>query len=426
MSILNDGEVITGQQQLAPFGFPPEYRPDALVLPREGKDLCALVRWAQAERVALWPVGGCTAVQSCIGPFTGGVAVSSRKLNRILEVRPDNLSVEVESGVTAHQLQGALQPYRLTLPVRPPRPRESTLGGQVARNAAGPKALRDGGIRDYLLGANFVSPTGELIRAGGKNIKNVSGYDVTRLMAGSYGTLGMLTSLVFRVRPLPEREGLLIMSFDGYEPALDAARSILLSPYDAAFLHLWPAHLLAERGFPAGEKGWVLVACLEGLAELVREQAAALAEIAAQNAGACRVLFEEKYFDEYYRLYDAPWGDRGTGERAVYGLIAATRKSVADVFNGWVTGVQAIDPLIWADLGRGQVHFFLEEAAEETLFALRRLAAEHHGALRLDYPEVSYYRPAGPGSAIWMVQRLKQALDPAGILAPAARALKGV
>ncbi len=172
----------------------------------------AIVKAAAAERVPLVARGSGTGLSGASIPVEGSVVVSFERMNRILEIDLANHVAVVEPGVTLTQLDEALRPEGLVYPVFPGE-QSASLGGNVATNAGGMRAVKYGVTRHHVLGIEAVLGTGELIVSGGKFVKSTSGYDLTQLIVGSEGTLALVTRAVVRLHPRPEHQATLLAPF---------------------------------------------------------------------------------------------------------------------------------------------------------------------------------------------------------------------
>ena len=178
--------------------------PQSLIYPSSQADLAAIVTSAQLNHTPLLPCGNGTKIDWGGLVHNPQLLVSTAKLNQIVEHAVGDLTVTVEAGVTLQQLQNFLQPFGQFLPLDPAYPENATLGGIVATADAGSWRQRYGGVRDMVLGLSFIRADGEIAKAGGRVVKNVAGYDTMKLFTGSYGTLGIISQITFRLYPLPE------------------------------------------------------------------------------------------------------------------------------------------------------------------------------------------------------------------------------
>ncbi len=181
--------------------FLEEFEPDGIVVPETAEEISRIMHLANREKINIIPRGAGTNICGGSVAREGGIIIAFHRMNKILEVDPENMCAVVQPGVVNVDLQKAVAQYGLMYPPDPASMFVSTLGGNVALNAGGPRGVKYGVTRDYLLGLEVVLPTGEIINTGGKTMKNVSGYDLTRLMCGSEGTLGIITKIIVRLVP---------------------------------------------------------------------------------------------------------------------------------------------------------------------------------------------------------------------------------
>lgn len=187
-------------------------RPLAVVRPGSTAEVAAIVTAAASAGVPLTARGSGTGMSGACIPVVGGVVVSFERMNRILEIDLDNHVAVVEPGVRLADLDAALLPYRLIYPVFPGE-QSASLGGNVATNAGGMRAVKYGVTRHHVLGIEAVLGTGEVITAGGKFVKSTSGYDLTQLVVGSEGTLALVTRVILRLHPRPDHQATLLAPF---------------------------------------------------------------------------------------------------------------------------------------------------------------------------------------------------------------------
>ena len=175
-----------------------------LYQPASTEELAQIVRETAASNVAIAAVGSGTMLGLGNPPEREGITLEMRALNRIVEHIPEDQVVIVEAGMTLGELQAELAKHGQRLAIDPPGGEQMTIGGMIATNAYGPRALHYGTLKDLIVGIEIVRADGAVARAGGKVVKNVAGFDVSKLMVGALGTLAIVTKATFRLHPLPQ------------------------------------------------------------------------------------------------------------------------------------------------------------------------------------------------------------------------------
>ena len=203
--------------------FLPEFVPDAVIVPSSTEEISLIMKLANEKNFNVVPRGAGTNISGTAVAREGGIIMAFHRMNKILEIDREDMCAVVQPGVVNGDLQKEVGKYGLMYPPDPASMFVSTMGGNVALNAGGPRGAKYGVTRDYLLGLEVVLPTGEIITTGGKTLKNVTGYDLTRLFCGSEGTLGIITQIIVRLIPMPPAKATLQAIF----PDLgDAARTV--------------------------------------------------------------------------------------------------------------------------------------------------------------------------------------------------------
>jgi glycolate oxidase FAD binding subunit len=211
--------------------------PDAVAMPTSEAECVELVRWAAREGCALVPWGGGHAVQQ--GNTLAAsrwVAVSTQNLADLHEFSADDMVVTAGAGFTLESLQATLKERNQFLPIDPPDAASATLGGIVATNSYGLWRPLYGTPRDRLIGVRVVMPDGSVVKGGGKVVKNVAGYDLCKLFAGSWGTLGLITEVTFKTNPVPEHREHLVFTSPDAAAALNAALAVHTARLQPAYL----------------------------------------------------------------------------------------------------------------------------------------------------------------------------------------------
>ncbi len=258
--------------------------------------MAAIATLCNEHRVPLVPRGAGTGYTGGSVPTRGGVVLSLERMNRILEIDEANLLAIVEPNVITGDLQDAVEKVGLFYPPDPASLRLCALGGNVAECAGGPRAFKYGTTKRYVLGLEAVLPTGEIVRTGGKTVKNVVGYDLTQLLVGSEGTLAIVTKIILRLVPRPAFQATLRATFGTIEAAVAAVVNITRARVVPAALELIDgesleavAQNLGVRSLaPAGTAALLLLE-VDGVPAAVEEEASRV-EQACRDAGATEVL----------------------------------------------------------------------------------------------------------------------------------------
>ncbi len=386
--------------------------PHALVTPSTRAALATCVRDAAAAGTAVVPLG--LGAHRALGhrPARYDLALSTRALTRIVDYAPADMTVTVESGVTLAALQGVLAREGQWLPVDPPLPEQTTVGGLIAADLAGPLAASQGRVRDLVIGTAMTTADGKEVRAGGRVVKNVAGYDLMKLMIGSLGTLAVVTEATFKVRPRPQTTRLLVLTCADRTAALALASR--LAELDEVAL----AITLLDDGDTSPTWQCLLggvAADVDVVTTRIRAAArAASATVAYDEDGAAPGAAARLAVARDVSRTAADVVVRAATLRTrVVDLAVAMRASVDDGAR-----VRArVDPRA------ATVTLALETAdAGAAIARLRAVAAGHGATLVVErWPDalaatIDVWSPLPP--ALPLMRRVKAALDPAGVLAP--------
>jgi len=219
--------------------------PDAVALPRSTASVAGVLQFAHTHRIPVTPRGaGHGYVGGCV-PLKGGLVLSTARLNRILAIRPKDFLAIVQPGVITAKLQAAVERRGLFYPPDPASRAESFIGGNIVTNAGGPRCLKYGVTRDYVLGLEVVLADGTVVRLGGRTHKNKTGFELHRLFVGSEGLLGVVTEATLKLIPLPPARAVLAVGFDSMKSAVRSLHAILGAGFLPAALELADAFTLA-------------------------------------------------------------------------------------------------------------------------------------------------------------------------------------
>lgn len=414
-------------------------RPEAVVLPKTAEQVAGIMRLASAHGIPVTPRGAGTGLSGGSLP-RGGIALALTRMNRIVEIDEANLLAVVEPGVVTGRLQAEVERRGLFYPPDPASGRVSTIGGNIAENAGGPRCFKYGVTRDYVLGLQVVLPDGTQVETGGRTVKNVTGFDLTRLIVGSEGTLGIVTRATLRLIPKPESVRTLLAVFPRLDDAARTTAAIVRRGVTPATLEIMDQLTLrvVENYLHAGlpvEAEAVLLIEVDGFIEAVERQASIVAEI-CREMGASSVR-EARTEAERAEL----WLARRSISTAVTQIkpvkigedIAVPVAQIPEMIRRlqYLRERLGLTMAIYGHAGDGNLHPNMvfnprdaEETArvEEALGEIARLAislggtlsGEHGiGTLKAPYLEME----VGP-EVLSLMRRIKRAFDPQNILNP--------
>lgn len=214
------------------------FLPQVVVRPRTTEEVSGIMRLCNQEKIHVTPRGAGTGLSGGALPYLGGVLLSTDRMNSILEIDEQNLQVTTEPGVITEVLQLAVKEKELFYPPDPSSKGSCFIGGNIAENSGGPKAVKYGVVRDYVLNLELVLPTGEVIWTGSNVLKNSTGYNLTQLVVGSEGTLGIVTKIVLKLIPHPKYDLLMLVPFKALEKASEAVSAIFRAGFTPSALEL--------------------------------------------------------------------------------------------------------------------------------------------------------------------------------------------
>ena len=337
------------------------------------------------------------------------LGISLKRMARIVAHEPDDMTIVAEAGLTVGELNAATAPARQRLPVDPCEPGRTTLGSLIGASHSGPLRLSEGTSRDLLIGIRFVGHGGRQIHGGGRVVKNVAGYDLMKVMGGSFGTLGIITEATFKVRPLPPRYNIAIMHYERADDAFAAAR-ILNDALPLSHLDILSPALAAELELPSK---FLVVAGFSGSLLEIAYQAEKIRQLIGKRV---EILDDDDARRKYELLRDIDFHSRLLSAQIA---VAPARLAAA---------LDACGSEFRAHAGVGVAQIFLadERAAESsrnTVARWREVAHSARGNLRVVATnsaiagELEFFDTPNEG-ALTLMRRLKAAFDPARIFNP--------
>jgi glycolate oxidase FAD binding subunit len=408
-----------------------------VVFPGTISEVSKIVAYANEQSLTLLPMGNGTKTGMGGIPGKMDIVLSTLRLDRMTDCDCDNLTLSAESGITLGEVQKRLsqEGKGYFLPLDPPFTEKATLGGIVATNSSGPRRLLYGTARDLIIGTKAVFPNGDIVASGGKTVKNVSGYDMCKLLIGSYGTLGILCEITFKLLPLAERTATLLLPFVTLKEAVQLGREILQSQYLPSSIEILNEMVVKKIKPPIAQQGNYLVAIgLDGVAESIERQVSEIGE-RAKKKGAIEiaVLASETHSSFWKAIRDFSEGlaEEGTTFISFKSNILISR--CEEVMSSYekIARESGVDCGLICHSGNGVLYSYVfagkgVRSKKESLLNLIRefssVAVKNEGHLVVESapPDIK------KGIDVWgeprndyeIMRRLKKEIDPKGILNP--------
>jgi glycolate oxidase FAD binding subunit len=411
---LSDLQSVVGQANARPAvgsdtvdGVPPRF----VVEPGDASEVSDVLRLASGVGMAVVPRGSGSKLGWGNPPRRLDVVLSTRRLNRLIAHESGDLVVIAGAGMTVAALQQAVAPAGQMLAIDPLQA-EATLGGTIAANASGPLRLRYGTMRDLLIGITVVLADGTVARSGGKVVKNVAGYDLGKLFTGSLGTLGVIVETIFRLHPLPQTDGIAVLHVDRPQTVRDAVAAILHSSLVPVAVELqWQ------------DRSGRLAVAFAGIEPSVAAQSDEARNILA-GLGRVEALSGSEVRSLWADLYNLRWN---SGADRVGLKIATVPSKVGDAIEGVeeVSRKYSLKSRIAGQAATTVLFVALQGKEDDLVRAIAGLRGRFEGAdgsvFVLDAP-VSVKRQidvwGSAGDALWVMQRVKEQFDPAGVMSP--------
>jgi glycolate oxidase len=442
-SIVGVAHALTDPVELACYAYDSTHytnHPEVVLLPVTTAQVAAILELANRERIPVVARGAGTSLSGGTTPIQGGIVINMARFNRILEIDAENLTATVEPGAITADLYRAVEKVGLFYPPDPSSQTVSTIGGNVGECAGGPRGVKYGNTKDYVVGLEVVLADGRVLQTGGKARKQPRGYNLTTLFVGSEGTLGVITKITVRLLPLPEAKQTASAVFDSFDAAAEAVSAIIAAKIIPTTLELLDNFTLRKvqdfkpLGLPLDAEGILLIE-VDGYPAEVAQQIEVVAAI-AQRCGAREVKIARTRAEN-----DEIWAAR----RSAYAALAIARPTAivedATVPRDRIPAIMRtmhdlarkhnVEVTVVAHAGDGNTHPVVlcdwrnkEEMARADSFAddLFRAAVEMGGTLsgehgiglvKKRFMELQH----GP-EGVAAMRLLKSILDPNGILNP--------
>jgi glycolate oxidase len=416
--------------------------PELVIRPRTTGEISSIMETASAHRIPVTPRGGGTGLSGGALPVYGGISLSLERMNSILEIDRANLQAIVQPGVITQTLQEEVEALGFFYPPDPASRGSSHIGGNIAECAGGPRATKYGVTGDYVLGLEAVLADGSTIHTGARVLKNVAGYDLTRLIIGSEGTLAIVTEATLRLVPLPRHRKVILVAFKTLEEASEAVAEIFqhgITPSTLEFMERAAVRIAEERlgkTFPNGQAGAQLFLEVDGNSpESLDHDIAGIAEVLEHHAPLDILLAEDRQ-----KMADVWALRRGIGE-AVKSIApykeedtVVPRSRLPELVRGVkeICHRYGIRSICYGHAGDGNVHVNLlnehlegprwQETADQAVREIFALTVGLGGAISGEHG-IGYsqkpYLPIGIGPAeLRLMREIKKVFDPLGILNP--------
>lgn len=390
--------------------------PECVVQPDTPAQLAAVVKHLHQEKGRLLPFGSGSKLHWGGLALGVQVGISTARLNQLIDHAAGDLTVTAQAGMRLADLQAHLAQQNQFLPLNPSYGDAATLGGIIATADSGSLRHRYGGVRDLLIGITFVRADGEIAKAGGRVVKNVAGYDLMKLFTGSWGTLGILAEVTFRVYPLPEASQTLVLSGE-LEAIARVTQALLASALTPAAVELVAAPAMQQLG----QDGLGLVVQFQGLAVALEAQATQLRQF-AQAAGVAATVYADAAEASLWKQLAEQWEAIAPSPILTCKIGVLPNQAAATLAK-----ITALCPAltygaIHAGSGLGQLRFDADLPSASSLLELRRLCESQGGFLSLLAAPGDLKQQIDiwgyPGNALQLMRGIKQQFDPDALLSP--------
>lgn len=291
-NIVGNQYVLTTMEELLSYSYDatPGYHhlPDVVVIPGTKEEVAKVLALADSEKIPVYTRGSGTNLCAGTVPTKGGIVLLMTRMNKILEIDTENLVAVAEPGVIVADLNKAVEEYGLIYPPDPGTVTTATLGGTVSENAGGLRGLKYGVTKHYVMGLEVVLASGQVMTVGGKNVKDVSGYDMTKLFTGAEGTLGVITKIIVKLVSAPEARKAMMAIFKSLDNAGEAIAAIIAAKIIPATLEIMDNTTIrtvedyAKVGLPVDAEAVLLIE-VDGIPEVVEKEASKVLEVLKNN-----------------------------------------------------------------------------------------------------------------------------------------------
>ncbi len=414
--------------------------PDLVLFPQNAAEIAAIMKIANEEKIPVYPRGAGTGLSGGAIANDGGLVLVLTRMNRILEINDEDMLAVVEPGVVTDHLHRAVEAMGLFYPPDPASLKACTIGGNVAENAGGPRGFKYGVTADYILGLEFVSPEGKIIRTGGRTIKNVAGYHLIGLMAGSEGTLGIITEITLRLIKKPAALKTALLIYDDLDLAAKTVAATIREGIVPCTMELMDDLTIAcvektkNLGLPQDAKAILLVECdgdesqveveMEKVVALARREGATAVETATDAKQRERLwLARRSSSAAIAHLNPTKFAEDITVPRSQIPAVLKALKAIAEEYD--------LKLPVFGHAGDGNLHpnIMADKENEEEMVrvkkgldALFRVALDHQGTISGEHgigiSKKKYLTWQMGEEALAYMAQIKRGVDPNQILNP--------
>ena len=441
--ICGAANVLVEPEKVEPYGadaVKEKFPPEAVVFPENTKQVSEILKLANEFLFPVTARGGGVGYTGGAVPVDGGIVVGTDRMNRIVEINADDLYVICQPGLTTFDLQQAVEKHGLLFPPDPASYKDSFIGGNIAENAGGMRTPKYGVTKHSVLGLEVVTATGEIIRTGGKTVKNVVGFDLTGLMCGSEGLLGIITEAILKLLPMPEATATVRASFRTMKAACAVLTKFTPEGLLPMAMEVIDRNCIGaiEKNFAFGfskDANAILLVAVDGDAEQVERDSKSIERILKQNGGFDCLRSETK--DEENKLWDARRAISPSlmkyGSLKINEDVVVPRSKVPELISKVEEIGRKYNTFVanFGHAGDGNIHvnFMCERDNPESIARARQCVKEtfalsvalggtisgEHG---IGYVKAAYLDMAIDAPTLSIMKNIKRIFDPNGILNP--------
>lgn len=442
-SIVGDENMIVDQTRVEPYGadaVKEKFPPEAVVFPTSTAEMVAILKLANEHRFPVTARGGGVGYTGGAVPVDGGIVIGTDRMNKIIEMNAADLYAVCQPGIRTFELQQAAEKQGLMFAPDPASYRDSFIGGNIAENAGGMRTPKYGVTKHHVLGLEVVTASGGVIRTGGKTVKNVVGFDLTGLMCGSEGMLGIITEATLKLLPLPEATSTVRANFHSMEAACRVLTKFTphgLLPMAMEVIDKFCVAAI-EENFAFGlsrEAAAILLVAVDGSYDEVRKNAATIEKIIAENGGFGILRSRSK--DEEDKLWDVRRAISPSlmkyGTLKINEDVVVPRSKVPELVARIEEIGKRYDTFVanFGHAGDGNIHvnFVVDRDDPDAIARARKCVSEtfqlsvalggtisgEHG---IGYVKAPYLDYAVDGPTLEVMKGIKKLFDPNGILNP--------